>query len=92
MGMPRKNITWERHIFNSRSQQPGEKIDQYLTDLAAKPNHVPLTESLIRDRIVCGVISNQSRSRLLKQTDFTLEGVVDICRADEATSEQMKSL
>jgi len=31
-----KNITWERHIFNTRTQPPGENIDQYATDLCKK--------------------------------------------------------
>ena len=30
---PRKNVTWERHVFNTRRQQSGETIDQYVTDL-----------------------------------------------------------
>lgn len=33
---PRKNVTWERHLFNTRNQQPGETIDQYITDLRTK--------------------------------------------------------
>ena len=28
---PKKNITWERHVFNSTIQQPDETIDQYVT-------------------------------------------------------------
>ena len=35
-GNPRKNVTWERHKFNTRNQQVGETIDQYLTDLKTK--------------------------------------------------------
>ena len=31
--IPRKNVTWERHVFNTHNQQPGETIDQYATDL-----------------------------------------------------------
>ena len=27
--IPHKSITWERHLFNIRNQQPGETIDQY---------------------------------------------------------------
>ena len=30
---PRKNVTWERHKFNTRNQQVEESIDQYTTDL-----------------------------------------------------------
>ena len=31
--IPRKNVTWERHVFNTRNQQSGKSIDQYVTDL-----------------------------------------------------------
>ena len=33
---PRKNVTWERHKFTMRNQQPGETINQYVTDLKMK--------------------------------------------------------
>ena len=33
---PRKNITYERHVFNMRNQQTGENIDAYVTDLKNK--------------------------------------------------------
>ena len=93
--MPRKNVTWERHIFNTGDQQLGETIDQYATDLRKKAKSCEfgtLTESLIKDHIVCGVLSDRTRSRLLKKPDLTLESALDICRADETTSTQMKSL
>ena len=92
---PRKNVTWDRHVFNSRSQQPGETIDQYVTDLGSKAAQCEfgtLTDSLIRDRIVCGVLSDRTRSRLLKDAGLTLDGAIDICRADEVTAARMKSL
>ena len=28
---PKKNITYERYIFNTRGQQAGETVDQYVT-------------------------------------------------------------
>ena len=78
---PRKNVTWERHIFNTRNQQPGETIDQYVTDLKTKAKSCEfstLSDSLIRDRIVGGIINDSTRSRLLRTTDLTLEKAVDI--------------
>ena len=30
---PRKNLTYERHIFNAKYQQAGENIDSYVTGL-----------------------------------------------------------
>ena len=79
----------------ARTQQPGETIDQYVTDLCSKAAQCEfgtLTDSLIRDRIVCGVLSDRTRSRLLKDSALTLDGAIDICRADEATTAQIKSL
>ena len=90
--IPRKNVTWERHVFNIRNQQPGETVDQYVTDLRNKAKTCEfgaLTENLVKDR---GVISDKTRSRLLKQANLTLAGALDICRADEATSAQLKSM
>ena len=84
--IPRKNVTWERHVFNTRNQQPGETVDQYVTILRKKVKTCEfgtLTESLIKDRLVCGVISDKTRSRLLKQADLTLSKAMDICRAAE---------
>ncbi len=93
--IPRTNVTWERHIFNTRKQQSDETIDKYVTDLRNKAKTCEfgvLTESLIKDRIVCGVSSDKTRSRLLKQANLTLATALDICRADEVTATQLKSI
>ena len=92
---PRKNVTWERHVFNTRNQQPGETIDQYVTDLRTKAKTCEfgtLTDSLIRDRIVGGITSDSTRSRLLQKADLTLEKAIDLCRSSETTAAQMKTL
>lgn len=91
---PRKNVTYERHIFNTRNQQPDETIDHYVTDLKLKAKSCEfgtLTESLIKDRIVCGIIDDQTRSRLLREVDLTLPRALEICRTNEATTVHMKS-
>ena len=91
--VPRRNITWERHMFNTRDQHDGETIDQYVTDLKTKAQTCEfkdLKDSLIRDRIVCGIHCDKTRSRLLREPDLTLQKAVDICRANETTSSQMK--
>ena len=31
--IPRANVTWERHVFNTRYQCDDETIDQYITEL-----------------------------------------------------------
>ena len=92
--IPRKNVTWERHVFNTRNQRDDETIDQYTTDLKKKAQTCEfqdLKDGLIRDRIVCGIRCDKTRSRLLKEPDLNLQKAIDICRANEATITQMKS-
>lgn len=51
----RKNVTWERHVFNTRCQEAGESVDQYVTDLRNKAKTCEfgnLQKSLIKDRCV----------------------------------------
>lgn len=92
---PRKNVTFERHVFFTRNQREGEKYDTYITDLRNKSSTCEfgtLCEGLIRDRIVCGIRSDSVRARLLRETDLTLQKCVDICRAAEASEAQLKEL
>ena len=51
-----------------------------------------LKDHLIRDRIVCGVQENAVRRKLLQESGLTLSKCVDICRAAEATSAQLKEM
>ena len=92
---PRKNVTYERHIFFTRNQVVAENIDAYVTDLKLKAKSCEfgdLQDSLVRDKIVCGIRHDQVRGRLLRETDLTLEKAVGICRAAEASATQIKNL
>ena len=42
-----------------------------------------LFDSLIRDRIVCGISSSHLQERLLRQTDISLTKAIDIFRSTE---------
>lgn len=93
--LKRRNITWQRHIFNTRNQCSDEIFDQYITDLKTKAKTCEfddLKDSLIRDQIVCGITCDRMLGRLLREADLTLQKAIDICRANEATVSQMKSL
>lgn len=90
---PRKNLTFLRHQFFTRSQGPNETFDAFVTDLKNKAKNCEfstLNDSLIRDRIVGGIRSDQLRARLLREADLPLVKAIDICRASEATTSQMK--
>lgn len=92
---PKSNLTYERHQFNIRNQNEGESIDSYVTDLKILSKTCEfgdLTDSLIKDRIVGGVLKDSVRSRLLRETDLTLQKAIDICRASETATQQMKAM
>ncbi len=81
---PSKNVTFERYTFFSADQIQGITFDQYLAEL-----HTPsktcdfgdLRDSLVRDRIVCGIPDNGLRERLLHEPALTLEKAVNMCKA-----------
>ena len=84
-----------KDVFNNRNQLPGEPIDHFVTDLRTKAKTCEfgtLTDSLIRDRIVEGVLDDGTHSRLLRETSLTLQKALNICQSSEAASTQIKSL
>ena len=92
---PKKNVTYERHLFNTRAQGETEGIDAYVTELrklARNCEFGELHDSLIRDRIVCGIRSNVVRKRLLREKDLNLERAVEICKSSEITDNQLKNI
>ena len=89
------NVIYERYKFNNRSQEQTELIDTYvnaLRALAETCDFGALKDQLIRDRIVCGFRDNAVRRKLLQESKLTLAICVNICRAAEATSSQLKEM
>ena len=91
---PKKNETFERYVFRSRLQQPGESFDVFLTDLKLKArtcNFGDLHESMIRDQLVFGILDKKVRERLLRETELTLAAAVSICHASELALQHAKT-
>ena len=91
---PQRNIIFERYLFNSANQED-ENIDQYLNrlrKLASTCAYGALCDELIRDRLVIGIKSHEVRKRLLREKALTLNTALDIIRAAETTSDQMKKI
>ena len=92
---PKKNVTFERHVFNTRNQEPNESIDSYVTELrklAKSCEFAQLHNSLIKDRIVCGIHSAEVKARLLREEDLTLDKALNICRTAELSKTQLQNL
>ena len=92
---PRKHVTYERHVFFTINQNTNETIDQYLKDLRNKASTCEfgdLCDSLIKDRLICGITDGTVRERLLRDSALTLTKSIDYCRASEVSKSQVKSL
>ena len=68
---PQRNVLYERFVFNSAVQKPGETINEYvvrLRQMAESCEFGTLKDSLIRDRIVIGTTDEGGRERLFKSS------------------------
>ena len=73
---PKKSETVERYKFFQRTQEVGEPLGNFVTDLkllASTCNFKDLKESLVRDRIICGIQDRLLREDLLKDPDINLD-------------------
>ena len=89
------NVIYERCKFNNRNQEPSESIETYaasLRALAATCAFGALNDELIRDRIVCGIHNNAVRRKLLQEPKLSLSRCIDLCRATETTTAQVKAI
>ena len=92
---PKRNIIYERYIFNTVSQEQDESFDQFLNrlqELAAMCNFGTLEEEMIRDRIMIGIRDNCTRKRLLREPDLKLERAIDTCRTNELATKQRQKM
>lgn len=89
---PKQNITIERYRFNSRVQGKLETVDQYITELKLISKNCSFGElesQLLRDRVVCGIHSDEVRQHLLRAVNLTLEKCLKICHSYEQTKKSV---
>ena len=92
---PHHNTVFERHRFWTRDQQDGESIDQWVTNLKTKATACEFGEQrdpLIRDKIVFGLKDDRVKERLLREPNLSMPKAIDICRAAEATKQQVQAM
>ena len=93
---PQSNVIMERHAFNVRNQREGESFQAYLSALRILANsceYGELKDELIRDKIVCGIKSDNTRKQLLKESTLTSENCSSLSsyRAFRATHQATRS-
>ena len=92
---PKRNITVIRYLFNTRNQHTGEPFAKFVTDLkrlAKDCEFDALEESLMKDRIVCGIRDSALREKLLQIDNLTFKQCLDMCTVAEASAEHIKQL
>ena len=94
---PRKNSLFERFKFWNRSQQKGETVDQFVTELKRMLKNCEYTEStdaMVRDSLVFGIRDAKVQSQLLRidVDKLTLEKALYHCRSVEVTESQLKEI
>jgi hypothetical protein len=91
---PQKNIVFERYQFWSRGQHDGESVDTWITELRKMAKRCEFTEeeSMLRDKMVFGVRDVAMKERLLREPKLTLARALELCRAAEASREQVRTM
>ncbi|UYV72214.1 K02A2.6-like [Cordylochernes scorpioides] len=90
-----KNVIYRRYIFFSEVQEKNQSFDDFVTKVKNKAvdcDFGDLTESLIRDRIVLGVLDKNLTERYLQDPDLTLSKAIALGRAAESTRTQLKEI
>ncbi|KAJ8034656.1 hypothetical protein HOLleu_21584 [Holothuria leucospilota] len=92
---PKQNETVERYNYFTRNQEAGEQLDRYITDLkvlAQTCKFEILHDSLIRDRIICGIKNSSLREQLLREQNLTLKKCGEMCQAAELMKVRIKTI
>ena len=92
----RINLTSERHKFRVITQQPGESVKSFVTNLADAAKSCQFDNYSLNDAIVDSVIektnSSSLRRKLLMEDHLTLEKVLKISAVMESTEQQVKEI
>ena len=78
---PQCNVVYERDVLNSCEQNQGESVDSYVTCLqkfASSCKLGMLTDELICDKLVIGIIDRGTKGKPLWEKSLTLDKAIDI--------------
>ncbi|XP_064483051.1 uncharacterized protein K02A2.6-like [Ornithodoros turicata] len=93
--VPRRNIIFERAKFNTRVQQDGESVEEFVTvlhSMADLCNYGALREELIRDRLVAGLRDKKVSEQLQLDSELTLQKAITAARQRETVRLQQADL
>ena len=89
------NVSYERYVLNQRIQDKNESFDNFLSEvrrLIKSCDFGALTDSIIRDRIICGIRDETTRQKLLQIRKLDLAKAIDICRSSETAQRHLRDM
>ena len=88
--LPKRNVTYERHMFPKERQKEGEPVDVFVTRLwgLAETEYGAMQNDMIRDQLIDRCHSHRLRCSLLRETNLTLETALSIARSTENADRQ----
>ena len=91
---PKPSEIVQRFKFNTRSRRPDENIRTFVAELRSLSEFCNFEDldSMLRDRLVCGVNNKRIQSKLLSEKTLTFKGALDISLAMEAADENLQTL
>jgi len=96
---PRRNEVFERYMFNTAVQEPGETIDDYVTRLrrlavsckfSTTAECLSYEDSMIRDRLILGTSDASARARAFREPNIDLEKTLLMFRSSELAEKQLR--
>ena len=92
----KSNITYERFKFNTRKQEEGEDFDNFIMEIQQMIKKCEYcsecSKSILKDKIVLGVIDSELQRELLKTEDLTLKKAIEISRTFEKANKQNEEI
>ena len=91
--LPRVNVTFERHQFFTRNQEPSESFDRYITalrKLALTCEFGEIRDSLVRDHFICRLSTVAVKEKLFGMLNITLKTAIDKCKAAGLVKDQLR--
>ena len=86
-------------VFNNRDQGKEESVDTWIADLrvmqkSASYTHTTMSadEVALRNRIICGIHDKEAQEKMLDEGNPSLQRVIDIAKASEATKLHLKTM
>ena len=92
---PKPVVIAERYHFYRRCQASGESVAAFvakLRKLAINCQFGAFLDEALRDRLVCGLRSEQTQKRLLAEPELTLAKALQIAQAIEAANNRTKEM